>query len=603
MVLVMVPLFFEFCFIAALAALLIPAEQDIKRVMKAKDAMIATYRSEHLALETVALVAGESTLEEGVELDRLYKLMDRLQEPLVDISESDYPELAELTAAIEFPKKEMQRILQAAIDAIKDPTLDRESRHSRFRRVFRRNKASIFQLTSDISQIDSRLMEIEGYVARLAPEESRNFQRNLAILVTIGLIGSFVLSISIGLSIINNIFDRLRIIASNAQMLSFFQPLPAMLSGSDEIARLDRVLHESSDALNYLRQKESVILDNAANLICSFDANLRFLEVSRSALPMLQMQPGDVVGMSFLALLRADQVEKSRLAFEQVSTSGQDSEIETIIRRKDRSFIECLCSVSWSPSKRQYFCVIHDISAQKSIERMKQHLVSIVSHDLRAPLTSVLMNLGMLTEGKKGPVSDRVLVELRKSEQSLHRLMSLVNDLLELEKFGLGKEEIEKECISAAEFCKQAREALESLATRSKVKIQGPVGDAAVIGNHNRLVQVVVNLLSNAIKYSPENSTVEISLATKNKFVEISIKDQGPGIPAEERALIFERFHQGKLQPDGQAKTTKSTGLGLAIVKSLVRAHGGECGVECGAEGGSRFWFRVPEFEDAMEDV
>lgn len=601
----MVPLFFEFCFIGALAALLIPAEQDIKRVMKAKDAMIATYRSEHLALQTIALLARDSAdadSDSAMEVEQLKKMRERLDAPLVDLNSTDYPELGELMRKVEFPKNDLKRILDAALAAVQeDPTLDREHRHSLLRKIVKRNKASIFQLTSDISQLDSELMEIEGYVARLAPEESRNFQINLAILVGLGLIGSFVFSILIGSAVINNIFDRLKIIAQNAQLISFFQPLPAMLSGTDEIAQLDRVLHESSDALNYIRQKESTILDNAASMICSFDSNLRFLDASKSVVPMLQMEPDDVVGMSLLALLRADVVEKTRLAFEQVSISGVGTEIETIIRRKDRSCIECLCTISWSATKRQYFCVIHDIAQQKSIERMKQHLISIVSHDLRAPITSVLMNLGMMTDGKKGPVSEKVLNELKKSEQSLSRLMALVNDLLELEKFGLGKEEIEKECISAAEACKQAREALESLATRSKVQIYGPIGDAAINGNHNRIVQVVVNLLSNAIKYSPENSTVKISLEKKNEFVEISIQDQGPGIPADERALIFERFHQGKLQPDGQSKTTKSTGLGLAIVKSLVKAHGGRCGVECGAEGGSRFWFRVPEFVDSLE--
>lgn len=600
----MVPLFFEFCFIGALAALLITAEQDIKRVMKAKDAMIATYRAEHLALETIALLATDAAdQDQGVEVEQLKKLRKRLDDPFVDLNSTDYPELADLMQKVESPKSDLKRILDAGLVAIQDPTLDREHRHSRLRKIVKRNKSSLYELVNDISQLDSQLMEIEGYVSRLAPEESRNFQINLVILVTIGLFGSFAISIFFGLAMVNNIFDRLKIIAQNAQLISFFQPLPAMLSGTDEIAQLDRVLHESSDALNYIRQKESTILDNAASLICSFDSNLRFLEASKSVIPMLQMQPDDVVGMSFLALLRADVVEKTRHAFEQVSTSNVDSEIETIIRRKDKSCIECLCTISWSVTKRQYFCVIHDIAQQKSIERLKQHLVSIVSHDLRAPITSVLLNLGMMMDGKKGHVSERVLKELEKSDQSLHRLMALVNDLLELEKFGLGKEEIEKECISAAEVCKQARESLESLATRSKVHISGPIGDAAILGNHNRLVQVLVNLLSNAIKYSPEDSVVQISLATKNRFVEIGIQDQGPGIPPDERGLIFERFHQGKVQPDGHAKATKSTGLGLAIVKSLVKAHGGECGVECGAEGGSRFWFRVPEFVDSLEEV
>src|SRR5262249_9444941 len=154
------------------------------------------------------------------------------------------------------------------------------------------------------------------------------------------------------------------------------------------------------------------------------------VEASSSITPMLQLEPSDVVGMSFLTLLRADVLEQTRLRFEEVSNTRQKAEIDTIIRRKDRNYLECMCTVNWSEEKKQFFCVIHDVTQQKNIERLKRHLISIVSHDLRAPLTAVLLNLGMMLEGKRGEVPEKVEKELKKSEQSLNRLMALVNDLL-----------------------------------------------------------------------------------------------------------------------------------------------------------------------------
>lgn len=601
MVLVMVPLFFEFCFIGALGFLLFSAEQEIGRIHRAQQAILGVHDTKLAIAECVAFLGSDDSLGDFSALERLTYLSKKLSKPLVD--PKDFPELSEVIKAASVPKSDMKAVADAMIAAITDPSVAEKDRRNKLMEFTRKNKTAILQIVFEMKPLDDRTFEIESTMDAKEPEEQQKFQNNLMMVVTGGVLLSWVLSLLVGWGVTNNIFGRLQEIAYNAQRISWWEALPAAQEGTDEIAQLDSVLHESGEILKYIHQKEYAILENAASLICSLDSRFKFLEVSSSITPILEMQPEDVIGMSFFSLLRADVLEKTRLEFEQLTAANDKREIETIIRRKDRSYIECMCTVSWSAEKKQYFCVIHDVTQQKSVERLKQHLISIVSHDLRAPLTAVLINLGIMMDGKRGPVSEKVMAELKKSEKSLTRLMALVNDLLELEKLGLGKEEIEKECISAASVCRQAREALESLATRSNVRIQNPYGDAAILGNENRLVQVVVNLLSNAIKFSPPESVIKFSINSKNNMVEIGVADEGPGIPPEEQALIFERFHQGKLQPEDQGKTTKSTGLGLAIVKSLVKAHGGECGVECGNERGSRFWIRIPEFIDPLEET
>ena len=504
MVLVMVPLFFEFCFIAALASLLISAEQDMQKLRKTRECVLAIHEIKNVMTQSISIIASGDNSGQNADVKEIIRLRDRLKKPLMTgITPEEFPELKDVMKAAELPKAGALSIMNEIVDKVCVPGMPEQVRRKRLVDYARKNKPAILQFAFEMGPLNNQLLEIEGQIAKEEPEEVRRFQSNLMMLVAGGVLLSAAVSVAVGVLITRNIFSRLEETAESAQLISRWQPLPAMQEGTDEIAQLDMVLHESSETLNYTRQKELTILDNAASLICSVDSRLKFLDASRRVEDMLQIAPDEIVGMSLLSLLRTDVVEQTRLKFEQLMMSGGTDEIETIMRRTDRSYIECKCTVSWSPEKKQFFCVIHDITQRKSIERLKRHLISIVSHDLRAPLTAVLINIGLMMEGKRGEVSESVSKELTKSEQSLNRLMALVNDLLELEKLGLGKETLEKDCISAAHVCRQAKEALESLASQSNIRIQNPIGDAAILGNENRLVQVMVNLLSNAIKFSP----------------------------------------------------------------------------------------------------
>jgi signal transduction histidine kinase len=142
------------------------------------------------------------------------------------------------------------------------------------------------------------------------------------------------------------------------------------------------------------------------------------------------------------------------------------------------------------------------------------------------------------------------------------------------------------------------------MAARAGVTVVKPKNDFALLGDERRLVQSVVNLLSNAIKFSPRNSTITLSLerttADDAPLVQMRISDQGPGIPEDDRALIFEKFSQSKASSN---VSIKSTGLGLAIVKAIAFAHGGDVGIESEIGKGSTFWLSIPEFVDQEDEA
>jgi signal transduction histidine kinase len=177
------------------------------------------------------------------------------------------------------------------------------------------------------------------------------------------------------------------------------------------------------------------------------------------------------------------------------------------------------------------------------------------------------------------------------AERNVVRLIGLINDILDLERFDNGRLELQIGPILMESLFSRSFESVEGFAEAADVRLRGVPPALAVRGDGDRLVQVLVNLLSNAIKFSPTGSTVTVSAAEVGRFVEILVADRGRGVPAAQQASIFERFHQVEAS---DARQKGDTGLGLAICKMIIEEHGGTIGVESHGTGGSVFWFRVP---------
>ncbi|MBX9689646.1 MAG: HAMP domain-containing histidine kinase, partial [Candidatus Obscuribacterales bacterium] len=219
-------------------------------------------------------------------------------------------------------------------------------------------------------------------------------------------------------------------------------------------------------------------------------------------------------------------------------------------------------------------------------------LVSMVSHDLRTPLTSVQASLTLLSEGVMGALPARAQKELANAESNTSRLINLINDLLDIEKMEAGQLHIECRRTEVYPLFEAACEAVKAFADKQKVNIKLIDNDFDIYADGDRIIQVLINLLSNAIKFSPEQSTVTMEALCLESVVELRVIDQGRGIPETFMKNMFQRFQQVDQIDD--AKKKKGTGLGLAICKSLVELHSGEIGVLSVEGQGSTFWFRIP---------
>jgi signal transduction histidine kinase len=230
--------------------------------------------------------------------------------------------------------------------------------------------------------------------------------------------------------------------------------------------------------------------------------------------------------------------------------------------------------------------------ALKETERMKQELVAMVSHDLRTPLTSIQGFLTLLSTGMYGELTQPGSENLSIAESNITRLISLINDLLDIEKMQSGKLEMELREVPLQDVFDRSYGSVIGFAEQQKVKLAMEPCDLLVYADGDRLVQVLVNLMSNAIKFSPKDAEVRVRAEERDDSVEIRVVDHGRGVPAAYREAIFERFQQVQ---KSDAKVKGGSGLGLAICKAIIEGHHGFIGVESEEGKGSTFWFRVPK--------
>jgi len=236
--------------------------------------------------------------------------------------------------------------------------------------------------------------------------------------------------------------------------------------------------------------------------------------------------------------------------------------------------------------------VFHDVTDLKHLERVRQDFVANVSHELRTPLTAIK---GYVEALRDGGLQDPVQAEqfLRVIQRHSERMDKIVSDLLLLSEMESPDRGLQIESMNLPEVIQTAVEAVGSMAEgkRQKIQVQAAEVLIPIRADSQKIHQVMINLLHNAISYTPEGGSITVEARPLSEGVEISVIDNGIGIPPDDLPRIFERFYR---VDKGRSRELGGTGLGLSIVKHIVEAHGGRVRVESKAGKGSRFTFFLP---------
>jgi two-component system sensor histidine kinase VicK len=237
-------------------------------------------------------------------------------------------------------------------------------------------------------------------------------------------------------------------------------------------------------------------------------------------------------------------------------------------------------------------CVIQDITEHKKLEEMQKEFVANVSHELRTPLTTIKSYAETLLDGA---MDDRQITTdfLKVINHESDRMTALVQDLLELSRLDNKQTKFRTQCISLSHILEGS---ISKYQIHAKKKNQTMIYNATeneykIIGDSNRIEQVIKNIISNAVKYSNEGATININLYEESSFVVALIEDTGMGIPKEDLTRIFDRFYR---VDKARSRAMGGTGLGLAIAKEIMDYHGGHIKVTSEVGVGTCFYLYFP---------
>jgi PAS domain S-box-containing protein len=418
------------------------------------------------------------------------------------------------------------------------------------------------------------------------PAERRAQRSALMTAIVAGTVLNVLSLIGLGLFFLGSIVERLRVVLDNTVRLSSGKRMHAPLPGSDELADVDHQFHKMSITLKESEHRQSMLLNNARDVICSVDEKMKFRAVSNASATIFGVDSEKLVGQSMLQILPQESLQRMRVA---LAPGGTDQEFEMEVRRPDGELLETLWSARWSPEDRLSVCVVHDNTERKAAERLRKEILEMVSHDLRSPLATIGGFHSLLQTGQLGHLNDQGIRFLTLSIDNTNRMLALVNDLLDAEMIQSGMLQIQMSPTDADGVLHRSTETTKVQASSKSITIQAVPCGLKVNGDTYRLEQILVNLLTNAIKFSPDGSTIRVGAERKGNVASFYVSDQGRGIPKEAQATIFDRFTQAER---GDAK--RGSGLGLWICKSLVELHGGTITLESEPGRGTTFRFTIP---------
>ncbi len=412
-------------------------------------------------------------------------------------------------------------------------------------------------------------------------------QIRLLLMVALGVSG--LVAVSGALVFSKRMAGRLMIVETNAKRLANRQPLLQVMEGADEIAELDQTFHLAANLIDAAMRKEKAILDNAKDIICSLDESMMIVSVNAACDATLGLLPQDLIGKSFISLVKTEEQSEVTDYLKNLKEQQASKPLSiTILNTHDSTERIMSMSASYASVEATFYCVLHDVTANKEVELIRQEVTAMISHDLKAPLQSIKNYFKMLQSGRLGKLNEQGNKLLQLTETESERMVRLINSVLDLEKVRSGTAELNMTEMSVYELLSECCQSVKLLADEKNISMEIICSALTkVYGDRHWLKEIFVNLLGNAIEYSPAGTTVTASGADVDGFIQMKVSDQGPGIPEEERTLIFERFRR-------LSNSVGGTGLGLTICKVLVNLHKGYIRAEGNQPCGTTFVVGIP---------
>ena len=269
-------------------------------------------------------------------------------------------------------------------------------------------------------------------------------------------------------------------------------------------------------------------------------------------------------------------------------------EVLGIKQNGDEITLEILSIELMIKSQKRLMMIIRDISVQKAIDIQKNNFISMVSHELRTPLTAIRGALGLISSGTLGEIPEKCSMLLNIANNNVIRLVSLINDILDLEKIKAGRMDFNFEELQIMPLVQEAILSINEFAKQYNVRyeIKEKLDEVLINVDKDKFIQILINLLSNAAKFSTPNEVVEIYVKRNKHLISLSVVNKGHGIPKESCPRIFESFYQ---VDSSDSRQKGGTGLGLNICKSIIQKMSGSIRFDSIIDDKTTFYIEFPE--------
>jgi len=382
--------------------------------------------------------------------------------------------------------------------------------------------------------------------------------------------------------------------------LSEGKPVPRLaVRTADEIGELagafnemTRKLRDTTVSRDYLDR----VLETIGECLVVTGPDGTITRVNSAVCTLSGVGEDELLGQNCRDLFRAPQGHVSIL--DALAPDGSAQGLETVLLARGGEAVPVMISVGAMEENvgraRSYVIVAADIGERLRHEQQKDEFVTMVHHEVRAPLTAVRGAIGLLDGGVVGELGERgqelVKIALRNSE----RMGRLVNDILASRKLDSGRMDFRFEKVEMMPLIEQAIDSTSAYATSHEVRfeLEEGVPGAMVRVDPDRMIQVLTNVLSNAVRFSPIDNVVKVEASRRDQILRIAVSDSGPGIPEDFRDQVFEAFARAEHE---DWRHRSGSGLGMSISKSIIEELGGTITFETEVGIGTTFLIDIPE--------
>ena len=400
------------------------------------------------------------------------------------------------------------------------------------------------------------------------------------------------------------------------------------------VEQANRELLERNEALRaaqrrfYERtQMLRALADLADDVMFVVDAEGRYRMINNAGARLVGALPVDVVGAAYETFLPQEVADRARARDLEVMRTGRSVVDEEVVETpegtrhvittrapwvvdgqtigvvgiaraleglggadRDRGRLLAEARAAESSSRTALKRLAAQNARLQELDRAKDEMVALVSHDLRTPLTSIRGYTELLMTGQGIDERGRRFLEV--IDRNSRRLLDLVDDLLVVAQHNVGAFRVAVEALDLAELVAESLVAFAPAAAEKQITlVQRVSGEGGVVGDRTRLGRMLDNLVGNAIKYTQVGGVVEVSLTMAHERATLRVRDNGPGIAPEDQQQIFDHFARARDAGDGGLR---GIGLGLAIARAIAEAHSGTIGLDSSPGTGATFWVDLP---------